>query len=94
MKRMKKIASIKSYQLPINIKQDGQYFIATCPLWHDCYAQGKTIDEATSEIIGVATSLVELYTEEGMHIPLPEKKLPNSPKSTNINFNVPVFASS
>lgn len=94
MKRMKKIASIKSYQLPINIKQDGEYFIATCPLWHDCYAQGKTIDEATSEIIGVATSLVELYAEEGIFIPLTERKLSNSPKRSKISFNVPVFASS
>ncbi len=91
---MKKIASIKSYQLPIHIKQEGEYYIATCPQWQDCYAQGKTIDEATSEIIGVATSLVELYTEERMHIPLTERKLSDSPKHTKISFNVPVFACS
>ncbi len=63
---MKRVKTIQSYQLPIEIAQEGEYFIATCPVWRDCYAQGNSIDEATSEIIAVAASLIELYQEEGI----------------------------
>ena len=67
-KRSEKLAE---YELPINIesqREDG--FVVTCPIWKDCYAQGDTIEEATLEITAVAQSLIELYKEEGLKIPL------------------------
>lgn len=53
------------YELPVRIKEEktGGY-LATSPIWPDCYAQGDTIDEAILEITAVAQSLVELYKEE------------------------------
>ena len=44
--------------------------------------QGETIDEATSEIIAVAGSLIELYKEEGLNIPLENIK----EKSVNFDY--------
>ncbi len=62
---------VSRYQLPLKIdpqKADG--FTVSCPIWSDCYAQGDTIDEALLEITAVAQSLIELYKEEGLQIPL------------------------
>jgi predicted RNase H-like HicB family nuclease len=44
--------------------------VVTCPVWPDCYAQGDTVDEAILEITAVAQTLIELYKEEGIEIPL------------------------
>jgi len=90
---MKRIKKIKSYQLPIDITQEGEHFIAACRIWPDCYAQGNTIDEATSEIIAVAASLIELYQEENLSIPLPQQRQSHLKTSTKLSFNVPIFAS-
>jgi predicted RNase H-like HicB family nuclease len=92
MKTLKKTRRIKAYQLPIEITEEGDYFIARCPLWSDCYAQGKSIDEATTEIIAVASSLIELYQEEKLRIPLVQKKS-STTTSTKISFDVPIFSS-
>ena len=46
--------------------------MASCPIWPDCYAQGETIDEAVLEVMAVAQSLIELYREEDLPIPLEE----------------------
>ncbi len=68
LKRSEKVAE---YELPIKIEpqKPGGYTV-TCPVWQDCYAQGDTIEEATLEITAVAQSLIELYKEEGLQIPL------------------------
>ena len=78
------------YELPIKItpqKMGG--FVVTCPQWSDCYAQGDTIDEAVLEVTGVAQSLIELYKEEGLKIPLKTQ----SKKTLTTPFSVPVIVS-
>lgn len=92
MKKLLKTEVVKKYKLPLEIKKEGEYFLASCPAWTDCYAQGKTIDDATAEIIAVASSLIELYQEEGLKIPLSECE--NSPLTSvnKISFDVPVFS--
>lgn len=86
---IKSLRKVSEYQLPIKItsqKEGG--FLLTCPVWSDCYAQGDTIDEAILEITAVAQSLIELYKEEGLRIPLKiqiEKQV-NSP-----NLSLPIL---
>lgn len=68
---MKQITHVHQYELPIKIvPQKNGGFVVTCPRWSDCYAQGETIDEAILEITAVAQSLIELYNEENLPIPL------------------------
>lgn len=76
------------YELPIKIEpqKEGGY-VVTCPLWKDCYAQGDSVDEAVLEITAVAQSLIELYKEESLKIPL---KLQKEKVVTN-PFTVPVI---
>lgn len=68
---LKRTTKVLSYELPLKIEQqkDGS-FVATSIVWADCYAQGDTIDEAILEVTAVAQSLIELYKEEGLKIPL------------------------
>ncbi len=62
------------YELPIKIEsQKTGGFVVTCPIWSDCFAQGDSIDEAILEITAVAQSLIELYKEEDLKIPLKVK---------------------
>ncbi len=72
LKRSEKVAE---YELPIKIEpqEDGGY-VVMCPTWKDCYAQGDSVEEATLEITAVAQSLIELYKEEGLQIPLKSLK--------------------
>ena len=77
------------YCLTVNIKKEGEFYLASCPDWSDCYAQGKTIDEATTEIMSVASAMIDLYEDEGMKIPL---KKAGEAKSGKLSFDVPVFA--
>lgn len=65
----KKILSIAEYELPITIHEEDRTFIAKCTKWQDCYAQGNSLEEAINEIAYVASSLIELYNEEGLKIP-------------------------
>jgi len=68
---LKKTALVSSYELPLKIApQVGGGFVATSSIWADCYAQGDSIDETILEATAVAQSLVELYKEEGLKIPL------------------------
>lgn len=61
--------------MPILVKpQKGGGFLASCPIWRDCYAQGETVDEAILEIMAVAQTLIELYSEEDLKIPLKLQK--------------------
>ncbi len=93
MKHVKQTKTVKAFQLPIEITRVGDHFIAHCPAWKDCYAQGKSIDEATTEIIAVASSLIELYQEEELRIPLVQKKSSTTTTSAKISFDVPIFSS-
>lgn len=80
--------SVLEYQLPIQLtpQKDGG-FVATCSEWSDCYAQGETVDEAILEITAVAQSLIELYREEGLTIPL------RSPRQTRAitSLTIPII---
>ena len=84
---MKKVL-FDEYELPIKIKAEvGGGYVANCPLWKDCYAQGETIDEAVLEITAVAQTLIELYKEEDQEIPLRSVKK----NKTRTQFSVPIF---
>lgn len=80
---MKKVSRIKvlQYQLPVAIKKESNSYFAFSPAWQDCYAQGDTIEEAIQEIGAVAASLIELYKEEGLRIPL-KATVPKKPVLT------------
>jgi len=80
MKVSKKI-TIAEYELPVEITQEDNYFLAKCPKWFDCYAQGETLEEAINEISYVASSLIEIYQEEGLKVPLKLKRIRKENKS-------------
>ena len=84
----KKTLDIQEYELPITILEEKEGgFTASCSMWKDCYAQGETIEEAISEISYVASTLIELYNEEELKIPLKLKKTEkNQGREFNINF--------
>ncbi len=52
----RKTLSITEYELPVAIHEEEGVFIAQCPKWKDCYAQGDTLEEAINEISYVASS--------------------------------------
>lgn len=88
---LKQTRKVLEYKLPIEIKpQKEGGFVAICLEWADCYAQGDTIDEAILEITAVAQSLIELYKEEGLTVPL---KLSKEKGFSNF-FTVPVIVTS
>lgn len=72
---LRKNQRVLQYELPlkINPQKRGGYLVS-CTSWSDCYAQADTIDEAILEITAVAQSLIELYKEEGLIIPLKLQK--------------------
>lgn len=72
---LKQTRKVSEYELPIKIEpqKEGGY-VVTCSKWPDCYAQGDTVDEAVLEITAVAQSLIELYQEENLKIPLKKQK--------------------
>ena len=86
---MKINKKVLTYELPIiaEPQKDGG-FVVRSENWEDCYAQGDTLQEAILEITGVAQSLIELYQEEGLEIPL-RKKQENT--LGNLLFNVPII---
>lgn len=84
--KLQAVNKISEYILPITIEKDATgAFIASSPVWADCYAQGDTVQEAYNEAIAVATSLIELYKEEGLNIPL------KSSQTNKVTFEVPVL---
>lgn len=87
---LKQTAKVSSYELPLKVEpqKDGG-FVATSPVWSDCYAQGDSVDEAVLEATAVAQALIELYKEERKHIPL---KLTNE-SSVSKPITVPVIVS-
>lgn len=87
LKRSEKVAE---YELPVNIQPQREGgFTVTCRTWEDCYAQGDTIEEAILEITAVAQSLIELYKEEGLKIPLK----PQKNKRIDNSLHLPVIVS-
>ncbi len=87
---IKKNVQVSQYELPVNVvPQKSGGFTAVCPTWKDCYAQGDSLEEATLEITAVAQALIELYQEEGLHVPL---KLRQKAPLASL-FTVPVFVS-
>lgn len=68
---IKKTTRVSSYELLLKIEpQKGSGFVAKSVVWPDCYAQGDSVDEAVLEVTAVARSLIELYKEESIKIPL------------------------
>lgn len=89
----KKTLNVQEYELPISIEEASEgSFTAVCPLWKDCYAQGETIEEVINEISYVASSLIELYNEEELKIPLKLKITENNQGKT-LNLNFPLIVS-
>lgn len=87
---MRKNTVVKEYELPVDVKKDGNYFVATCPIWSDCYAQGRNLDEAIREVENVARTLIEIYEEENMKVPLKLKSQNRS--TTKYKFNLSVLS--
>ncbi len=81
---------VSSYELSLKIEpqKDGG-FLAASTVWADCYAQGDSVDEAVLEATAVAQSLIELYKEEGLKIPL---KL-NKETINSSSITIPVIVS-
>ena len=79
---------VLEYELPIKVtpQKEGGY-VATSPYWKDCYAQGETVDEAILEITAVAQSLIELYKEENIKVPLRH----STERSVSKGFSIPVI---
>jgi len=83
---MKQNLTIQEYELPVTINRDTSGgFSASCNAWADCYAQGDSLEEVINEISYVAGSLIELYKEEGMSVPL---KLKNTKKQSLPSFRL------
>lgn len=91
---MKKTIVVNQYLLPVSVARDGDGFLASCPDWSDCYAQGDTVDEAIAEMMGVAGTLIELYQEEDKRIPLKLKKSSTSTRMVRIDLPLVVTAAS
>lgn len=90
---MKKTINLSEYELAVIVDKDPTGgFIARCRNWSDCYAQGDTIEEVVSEIGSVATSLIELYKEENLPIPLKLKNSSRKP-ANSFSLNFPIITS-
>lgn len=91
--RNAKTIVIAEYELPISIKKekDGGY-VAQCTSWNECYAQGDTLDQVIVEISAVASSLLDLYKDEGLSIPLRKKKTEKQ-NALSIDLNIPIIVS-
>lgn len=88
-----KTLDIQEYELPISIETEKEGgFTAICPAWDTCYAQGETIEEVINEISYVASSLIELYKEENIKIPLKLKKTTHE-KAQGFSLNFPLIVS-
>ncbi|MFZ5366213.1 MAG: type II toxin-antitoxin system HicB family antitoxin [Patescibacteria group bacterium] len=92
MRRTKKL-TIAEYELPVRIEEQKEGgCVAYCSVWNDCYAQGETIEEAINELSYVASSLIELYKEEGLKIPLKLKRTTRIP-CASLKLKFPLIVS-
>lgn len=50
MKKISKV-KIKNFHFPVIVEKDEDGFcVVECPIFHGCYTQGKTVDEALKNI--------------------------------------------
>ena len=55
------IAKVKNRPFPVIVEKDEDgFYVVECPLFHGCYSQGKTLDEALKNI----REVIELCLEE------------------------------
>lgn len=88
-----KTLQIREYELPIAIQEEKRGgFTAVCTLWADCYAQGESIEEVLNEISYVASTLLEMYKEEGIKIPLKLKKQAEK-ETKGFTLSIPLIVS-
>ena len=80
---------VATYELPVVIEKEKDGFFAFCPNWHDCYAQGDSLEEALMEINSVALGLIGLYEEEDLPIPL-KRKTPFERIKKETKFTIPL----
>ena len=61
---------MKEILIPLTVEplEEGGY-LATCPIWEDLLAQGRTVAETLTIAQDVAGSLIESYLEHGDHLP-------------------------
>ncbi|MEK7090755.1 MAG: type II toxin-antitoxin system HicB family antitoxin [Patescibacteria group bacterium] len=83
---------VDEYELPVSVSKEKDGFLALCPAWKDCYAQGDSFEEVLSEINLVALSLIEVFKEE--HLPIPLKRRISAEKiGPDVSFTFPVYVS-
>lgn len=88
-----KTLQIREYELPITIQEEKRGgFTAVCTLWTDCYAQGESIEEVLNEISYVASTLLGMYKEEGIKIPLKLKKQAEK-ETKGFTLSIPLIVS-
>lgn len=89
-KAFERKTKVLEYELPIKVVPEKGGFYASCPIWKDCYAQGDSVDEVVQEIAAAASSLIEIYEEEGLEIPL---KIASEERisSKGALFRMPIF---
>lgn len=81
---------VEAYELPVTVEKEKAGFFAFCTLWKECYAEGESIEEVLSEIVLVAQSLIELYKEENIPLPL-KRKAPPAAIRKAVKFSMPVY---
>lgn len=60
----------RTYTFPVIIEKDQDgYFIADCPDLQGCHAQGKTLEEAITNIRDVIKLHIQILKEENKEIP-------------------------
>jgi len=74
------VSALKQYVLEVEIEQleDGRY-IADCPEFEGCHAEGDTPSEALENLEDVARIIIDLCREKGLPLP-PEYDQSNAPK--------------
>lgn len=87
---MNKTTIVNEYELPIEVKKEGSYFLASCSVWPDCYAQGHSLENAVDSITDIAKGLIEIYEQEDKLIPLKLKRQNKS--DTKFRFDLSIFA--
>ena len=85
MNKSKKV-KVLEYNAIFLQEQEGGYSVSI-PDLPGCYSQGETVDEAVLEITAVAQSLIELYKEEELKVPLKLQK----EKKVNNPLSVPII---
>lgn len=87
---MNKTTIVNEYELPIEVNKEVNYYVAKCPIWSDCYAQGHSLENAVDSITDVAKGLIEIYEQENKSVPLKLKRQNKS--DTKFRFDLSIFA--